>query len=362
MMKTIWTRGALALLTTLAAAACDEGGLDPLSDDLALDEAAELAVLEDAGSFDAAVEFTTVSADVAAELGLPGVGEGRVLAAQAGARFERARDFLLEGNRRRALAEAREARRIAARAIVATGGEEAVEGLIEHLEELALSIDAEDDDVFDDPEGLRARLEALASEARELLEAGHLVAAAERALLGEQLVRYHRGRRDHRGDVLETTARLAVSLATTSVALADSLVADDATPVRQLGSADASVHQNRWLRHAHHMLARAERALDAGFYARAVHFAYHAHWSALKAVILPGGITQEELDAMVELATEFYAAADLAVEGDPTALRERLLGIARRSIERGTAALEEGHKRGVGAVWRGAVISRWLIG
>ncbi|MEX2048625.1 MAG: HEPN domain-containing protein [Gemmatimonadota bacterium] len=361
-MKTVNRHhSAWALLLAFAAAACGEGGLDPLSQNLAIDEAAELAVLEDVGSFEAAIDLSTVTTDVATELGMAGSGEGRLLTAQSATRFNLARGFLLDGNRRRALEEAREARRIAARAIVATGGEDAVLALIEHLEELAHSIDPEDDDVFDDPEALAQKLEALAARARELMEAGHTVAAAERALLGEQLVRYHRGRRGHRGDVLEATARLAVSVAGTSVALADSLVADDTTPVRQL-AADVRTHQNRWLTHAHRMLERAQVALDAGYYARAVHFAHHAHWSALKAVILPGGITQEELDAMVELATVLFAEAEVAVGDDPTSLQARLLAIAGRSIERGVAMLEDGKKRGVGAVWRGAVISRWLVG
>jgi hypothetical protein len=353
---------AWALLMALAAAACGEDGLEPLGQNLAIDEAEELVVLEDAGSLEAAVDLTTVTMDVATELGSAGVGEGRVLTAQSAARFNLARGFLLDGNRRRALEEAREARRIAARAIVATGGEDAVLALIEHLEELAHSIDPEDDDVFDDPEALAQKLEALAAQARELLEEGHPVAAAERALLGEQLVRYHRGRRGHRGDILEETARLAVSVAGTSVALADSLVADATTPVRQLGAADVRAHQNRWLRHAHRMLERAQAALDAGHYARAVHFAHHAHWSALKAVILPGGVTQEELDAMVDLATVLFAQAEVAVGDDPTVLQARLLGLAGRSIERGVAMLADGKKRGVVAVWRGTVISRWLIG
>jgi hypothetical protein len=362
-MKTVnRNHGAWALLMALAAPACGEGGLDPLDQNLAIDEAAELIVLEDAGSLEAATDLTTVTMDVATELGSAGAVEGRLLTAQSAARFDLARGFLLDGNRRRALEEAREARRLAARAIVATGGEDAVVALIEHLEELAHSIDPEDDDVFDDPEALAQKLEALAARARELLEAGHPVAAAERALLGEQLVRYHRGRRGHRGDVLEATARLAVSVAGTSVALADSLVADDTTPVRQLSVADVRTHQNRWLTHAHRMLERAQVALDAGYYARAVHFAHHAHWSALKAVILPGGITKEELDAMVELATVLFAEAEVAVGDDPTVLQARLLAIAGRSIERGVAMLEEGNKRGGGAVWRGAVISRWLVG
>lgn len=361
MTKRTGIRSAWAVLTMLGLAACAESGMDPLADGLDPSEAAELLVLEDAGALDAAVEFTNVTADVAHALGRPGAGSSHGLEMQARAKFERARDFLQEGDRRRALLEAREARRIAARAIVAAGGEEAVIALIEQLEELLFSIDVEDDQVFDDREALRARIEALLAEARALLESGNLVAAAERALLGEQLVRYHRGGLGHRGEVSAETARLMVSLARTAVSLADSLVADPGVPTRPLGVSDVRAHRNRWLVHARRMLERAETALGAGHYARAVHFAHHAHGSALKAVILPGGITQDELDAMVRLARTLLARAEAAVGDDPTELEARLLAVARRSIERGQAMLEAGYKRGVGPIWRGAVISRWLI-
>ncbi|HUF75029.1 MAG TPA: HEPN domain-containing protein, partial [Longimicrobiales bacterium] len=206
------------------------------------------------------------------------------------------------------------------------------------------------------------RLEVLTAEARARLEDGELVAAAERALLGEQLVRFHRGRRDHRGDVSPGRARLTVGLAGTAVDLAERLVSADDTPVRDASSSDASERMNRWLVQARRFLALAEHALQNGRYARAVHFAYHAHGSALKAVILPGGITEEELVAMAELANDLYGQAQAAVGDTPTELQERLLALAGRLIERGEEALEQGYKRGVAALWRAAVISRWLLG
>jgi len=361
-MKQMTTHRLLALLAVLAVGACDEGGTDPTDAGLSLDDAAELALIEDQGSMDAAVELVGVTADVAASLGDPGFAEGRALNLQARARFQAAFESLRQGNRRQALAEARHARRLVAQALVEAGGAEAVEALIERLEELVATLDVEDDDVFDDPERLKARLEAIAAEARELLEQGNLVAAAERALLGEQFVRFHRGRRDHRGDVDPERARLAVDLARTAVSLAERLVNSDDVPVRDLGSSDVRDHQNRWLAHAHRMLALAERALESGHFARAVHFAYHAHWSALKAVILPGGITEEELDAMLVVANNLFEQAQEAVGEEPTELQERLLALAGRLIERGEQMLEDGYTRGVAPLWRGAVISSWLIG
>jgi HEPN domain-containing protein len=146
------------------------------------------------------------------------------------------------------------------------------------------------------------------------------------------------------------------------VALGERLVAATDTPVREVGSSDVRNRQNRWLAQAKRFLFLAERALDAGYNARAVHFAYHAHWSALKAVILPGGITDEELRAMAILANDLYEKAQVAVGDDPTELEARLLTLAGRLIEHGEQALEAGNKRGVAALWSAAVISRWLTG
>lgn len=361
-MKLLQKHRMWALLAVLALPACDESGVDPLDSELTADEAAELALLEDQGSLEIAFELTETTSDVAGSLGGGDATEGRALSADSRARFFAARESLREGDHRRALELARRARLLAARALVAAGGAEAVEALIERLEELALTLDVEDGDVFDDPETLKERLEALAAEARERQEAGNLVAAAERALLGEQLVRFHRGPRDHRGDVAPDRARLAVDLARTAVNLAERLVNADDTPVREVGSLEVRDRMNRWLAYAQRYLAIAEHALENGRHARAVHFAWHAHVSALKAVILPGGVTEDELTAMAELANTLYEDAQAAVGGDPTELEERLLALAGRLIERGEQALEEGQKRGVAALWRAAVISAWLIG
>jgi HEPN domain-containing protein len=361
-MRKIQEHRYLALLAVLALGACDAVGVGPGADDLAITEAAELIVLQDDPALASPVEFSDVSSELAASLAHPGVPQGRALNAQALVRFHAAREALRDGDRRRALEEAREARRLVARALVAMGGEEAVLALIERIEELALSIDPADTDVFDDPESLKRKLEALVAEARRLLSQGNLVAAAERALLGEQIARYHRGRVGHRGEVSPDRARLAVALATTAVALAERIVADEEIPVRPLGASDVGSRQNHWLAHARRMLAKAEESFEAGRYARAVHFAEHAHGSALKAAILPGGVTDEELEAMVDLAHTLLARAEAAVAGAPTELRTRLLGLARRLVARGEELIADGKKRGVGPVWRGAVIARWLIG
>jgi len=110
------------------------------------------------------------------------------------------------------------------------------------------------------------------------------------------------------------------------------------------------------------MLARAEEALAAGRYARAVHFAWHAHWAALKAVVLPGGITHEDIGTILDLAHQLFEEATAVVGDDPSELEARLLGRARRLIAVGEEKLAEGNPRGVAPLWSSAVISLWLTG
>jgi len=353
-MRKIKAHQIATLLGMLALGACEDSGTGSALDTLGTDEAVELAVLGDVGAIEVAVELGNTANDAAVRFGVAGAAEGRGLSHQASVRFALASEALRSGDRRRALEESRQARRFLARAIYATGGVDAVLALVERVEELAL-LAAEDGEDFDVPDELAAKLAALAAEARELFDAGEYVQAAERALLGEQIARHFRRNVD------PERARLVVSLAETAVALADRLVENDSMPVRTLGVSNVREHQNRWLWHAHRMLEKAQQALAAGNWARAVHFSEHAHWSALKAVILPGGVTQPELDAMVELAHHLYAEAETAVGDDPTELQARLLLRAERLIATGEAMLADGKKRGVALVWRGAVISRWLM-
>lgn len=353
-MRKIKRHQIATLLGLFALAACDDTGTQVGIDTLTADQQVELAVLGDAGALEVAVELGDVANDAAVSFGMGGVVEGRGLHNQAGVRFASATQALRHGDLRRAVEEARQARLLLARSIYATGGVDAVVALVERLEELAILV-AEDPDDFDDAATLQAKLETLAVEARAFLDAGEYVKAAERALFGEQLARFHRRH------IQQDRAQLAVSLAETAVTLAERLVANDSTPVRQLGVADVREHQNRWLWHAHRMLEKAQSALAAGHWARAAHFAEHAHWSALKAVILPGGVTDAELTAMAVLAQDLYAQAEIALGTAPTPLEQRLLMRAARLIEAGEAMIADGKKRGVALVWRGAVISRWLM-
>jgi HEPN domain-containing protein len=358
MMKRMMHR-TLALLGLLAVAGCQEAGTGPFMDGLTSDEVLELTVLEEDDSYDIALELTSVGTDVASSFGVGRISERRSLTMDATTRFASAREALRSGDRPRALEEAREARRLITRAILATGGQEALDALIERIEELAITA-GEDEDVFDDPGDVADELDGLADRARRLLASGDSIGAGERALLGEQRARYRRGRRDHRGDVNPDRARLSVALAETAVSLAERLIAADDIPVTDT-AVDVADRRNRWLMQAQRMLERAQRALENGHLARAVHFAQHAHWSALKAVILPGGITEAELEAMVEVTDTLYAQAEAALGDDATELQLRLFERAGRLIELGKEKLAEGNKRGVAALWRASVICAWLL-
>lgn len=354
-----------AVLAPLAAAACLDTAEIVDFDDLTPIEQMELTVLEDEGAWEVAVDVAAVSAD-AAEMGnVGGAAEARGHNAQARTAFLDARREWLAGNHRQALDASRVARRLVARALIATGGVPAVEDLIERLHDILLTID---DEVVDDPDALRAELEAILAEAEALLEAGDSVGAAARAILGEQRLRLRRGRhlRDFR--VSEERARIEVGFAQSAVALAERLLADDAVPDSDVLSpndsnvTDVPVRRNRWLIHARRWLNRAETALANGNLARAVHAAHHAQWSALKAVILPGGITPEEVEAIRDLAETLYDEAVVALGDDPSELEARILNRAAELIEIGVRRLEEGRLRGVAALWRSSTMSHWLIG
>ncbi len=356
-MKTLRDLRFLCLSAMLSVAACDDSGTDPALDHVTPAEELELAVLADEGSFDVAMTLTSVTNDVAFARGHSGALQARTLSAEAEAAFAQARAAMLAGDHRKALEMSDIARRLVARALIATGGLPTVEDLIERLEDILLTLDV---DVVDDPDALRVELETIIAEAKALLESGDSVGAAARAILGEQRIRFHRGRHHHRGDIAPERARLGVALAGTAVRLAERLI--NAQIASSDGVSDQADRQQRWLAHAKKMLERAENALSNGRFARALHFAQHAQWSALKAVILPGGITEQEVRGMVELAQGLHEQARVALGDDPTELQVRLWERAGDLIEIGLRKLEAGHKRGVAALWRAAVISNWLMG
>lgn len=354
-----------ALLTLLATVACDDSADLVDFDNLSPAEQIELSVLEDQGAWEIAVDVASVSTDAAETSSLSGVAEARTHNAQAQAAFEDARRAWLAGNHREAIDASRVARQLVARALIATGGVPAVEGVIERLNDVLLTLDA---DVVDDPDALSAELETILAEAESLLEAGDSVGAAAKAILGEQRLRLRRGRHLQGFRVAEQRARLEVRFAHSAVALAERLLADNVVPstdvlsVTDSSVTDVPVRRNRWLIYARRWLNVAETALSNGKFARAVHAANHAQWAALTAVILPGGVTKEEVRAMVQLAETLHEEAVAAVGDDPTDLEARIMNRAAELIEIGVRRLAAGQRRGVAALWRSATRSHWLLG
>jgi hypothetical protein len=87
-----------------------------------------------------------------------------------------------------------------------------------------------------------------------------------------------------------------------------------------------------------------------------------AEWWALKAVVAPGGVTDEELRYMVELADGLLTDARAAVGADPTPVKEALLKKAARLIETGASHIQSGNARGLAPLWLGSVICFLLLG
>ncbi len=338
----------LPLAGALALAACDATQTtDPFADDATLAQEDELAldVLADVGSMDVALDVAGVPVAVGHRRGMArgpfAEAQGDLLRARL--LFQEARDALARGDRIRAADRTREARTLLAGAVFAAGGARGAMAMVQRAEGLADDVGA-DPSAYDDANGLQGELNMLALRLRARLHAGDSVGAVERAILAEQ-----RHRQRHRDPGLwPGGAEIYVQLGGTAVSLATRLL-DEQNPVDE---------QLRFLDEAKEYQREAEAAYADGDYRRAAHLADLAIWTSLQAVVLPD-VTEEEARAMLELATSQYEAAlATAPEGDEATLLER----ARLLLEKGGTMLEAGAPRGVGALWRSAVVSTWVIG
>ena len=371
-MKTPKHNRVLAFLGVLAVAACDDGApTAPVIEELfTLAESIELEVLETTSNITVALELADASNNVAYSRGDVRTQDGREYQDRARQRFTDAQDALDRGDYREALDKARDARQLVVRAIEATGGTRAVAAMVERLEAVASTI-GQDVDSFVNPADVAAEINVLAVSAREALSRGDTTRAGERAVFGDQRThdrrsndrsrdrgtdrtdrRTDRGSHDRGSDVGPDRAELAIELGTTAVALAERVLEND----------ELDDEQTRFLATAHELLEKARAAFAEGEYGRAAHFAEAASWSALKAVVLPGGITEEEMRAMIDLANSLLEEARVAIGDAPTEQQISMFERAGRLIELGEKMVAEGKQRGVGGLWRGAVISSWLIG
>jgi hypothetical protein len=231
------------------------------------------------------------------------------------------------------------------------GGPQAIMGMVERLEALPLEVST-DPETHSDSGRLGLQLGQLAVMARLAIRAGNRIQAGALGVLSEQAFRHNHRNQNQVGT---GRAEVMVDLATEAIELADGLLAD------QDGGAEAE--QLDLLAMAQAFLDKAEIALVAGEDGRAAHLAHMAEWWALKAVVLPGGITDEEAQLIFDLATSLLEDAGAALELiEPSDLQIALLARATKMLENGEANLENGTCRGLGALWQSAVISSYLIG
>ena len=137
-----------------------------------------------------------------------------------------------------------------------------------------------------------------------------------------------------------------------------------ALATRLLHDHGADDEQQRLLKQAEESHRKAQAALDEGREALAVELAQAATLTSLKAVVLPGGITEEEARLIHNLAADLLPQAKAAVETNPTALNRHLLSVAEELFRKGSEQLSDprGSTRGVVPLWKSAVISSYLIG
>jgi len=353
MMKSLRSPRFLAILGIAALSACDDMNSPsaPELDDLMLaSEEMELALLADESAIETAIEIASTNTTVALHRGRPAASNSGPLAERARVRFRNAQVLLDGGDRRGALDEARQARRLVVQGVQAAGGDDAVKSLVERIEDLSISVVDESAD-YVAVNDLSADLSDVAAAARTALDRGDLATAGERAILGEQRARRDRGQNGRRGHVTEDRAGIEVEMAAHAIVLAERLIGDAPTD-----------EQLRFLDTAAEFLATAREALGAGEFGRAIHSAHLATWHALKAVVLPDGVTEEEARAMIDLAHSLLIEARAAVGDGGSEIELSLLERAARLVEAAEDHLANGKIRGIGAAWRSAVISSYLIG
>lgn len=149
---------------------------------------------------------------------------------------------------------------------------------------------------------------------------------------------------------------LAVQLGAEAVDLAERLLA---------GGADEQ--QQRLLAEAKEFERKSVEALEEGRDEAAVQMADAAEKTALKAVVLPGGITKEEARLIHDAAADVLAKARSAVQADPTEIKRHLLEVAEQLFRDGSAELGDGAGRrglehALAELWKSATISSWLLG
>jgi len=349
-MKTLRLFSLLPLLGGLTLAACDDTGpTEPSLDDpgnLTVEEALTLEVLADPASTELALSLATVQTSAAYRWGMAWSSAEDIIT-QAENRFRNAEQAYANGELARAMEQHREARRLVAQAMERAGGSQALQGQVERLESLPVMV-AGDPDCFQDPQGLAHQLGELGQQARNAYRKGNRIRAGEMGVLGEQALRK---RQRDQANLLAGHPEVKIELGAEAIELANRILADQGADDEQLYI----------LAVAEELQTIAVEALEAGDLRWAVHFAHLAEWWALKAVVLPGGSSDEEAAFIHDLAQTLYDEALIAVGEEPDELQAALLLRATRMLEAGEANLSNETGRGLGAFWQVAVLSSYLI-
>jgi len=347
-MKTMRYLTLLPLLGGIILSACDDGGpVEPDFANLSMEDQLTLDLLEDPTSVEAALSLAEVQVSAANRFGHRWGNNAEGFTVQAENAFRNAQGALASGDRVRALEQARMGRELVARAIQECRGPHALQGMLERLQSLPLSVSS-DPEAYQDPETLAYQLSELAQGAEHQFRNGHRIQAGGLGVLGEQAIRARQRDQDH---ALAGLPEVKVALGGTAILLAQEIL--DETGVED---------EDGLLVTAREYQALAEGILEGGTLGRAMHYAHLAQWWALRAVLAPGDATTEEIGDLLARARTLYESALTAIGEEPTELQAILLERAAAMLATGEANLGIEVCGGLGAIWQAAVISRYLAG
>jgi hypothetical protein len=241
--------------------------------------------------------------------------------------------------------QARVGRELVAEAIQECSGPQAVQGMMERLQSLPLSVSS-NPDAYLDPQNLAYQLGELAQGAGNQYRKGKRIQAGGLGVLGEQAVRARQRDGEHAALGMP---EVKVELGASAIQLATDILTET-------GGTD----ENGYLVTAQEYQDQAEGIIAGGTYGRAVHYAHLAQWWALKAFVDPAEATSEEIGDLQARAQGLFDEALAAVGDEPTQLQTILLERASAMLANGEANMSEEACGGIMAVWQAAVIFSYL--
>lgn len=333
----------LAALVAIGTAACDDNSTGPADSEstteLGVNADMELQVVGDADLTEVLIDDASLS--MASSVDGPPFGAGREC-------FRDARQLLRNGDEEAARTQARECRMNVVRAVFEHRGEEVIDEWFARVENLVERV-GEAADEFARLAELETKLRGLLEEAYVLRDGGDLVGAGERLVLALQIADRMRHRHPDFDRDPAAVVRLAMARSGEAIRLAERLIPEP------------TVKQETILFRAVELRRRAQFSLEHGWYRRAVAQAHRAEQLSLVAVLNGERPTVEDAQALLALADEMIAAAELAIGDAPTEAQQRLLQLAIRLRNRGAEAINNWQWRGSALLWRSATTAAVLI-